>query len=114
MVRIIDYKERKNSANESFFALILQGGIEMVKSSETGNYYATAKKTSITSTFDEQTCKSLIGQEIQGSIQKHKCEPYEFVVPETGEVVSRDYRWVFAKEGETVEEVVFEGAVVTT
>lgn len=113
MVRISEFKQRENAAGEKFYALILQGGIEMVLSKETGRYYATAKKASITSTFDEETCKSLIGTELPGSIQKHKCEPYEFANPETGEIISLDHRWVFVKEGETVEEAVLEGDVVT-
>ena len=113
MVRIIDYAERTNSAQEKFYSLILQGGLEMVKSQETGRYYATAKKASITSTFDEATCKSLIGSDIPGSIQKQKCEPFEFVNSDTGEVMKLDHRWVYVKEGETIEEAVFEGQVMT-
>lgn len=113
MVRIIDFAERKNSAGENFYALILQGGVEMVKSQETGNFYATAKKTSITSTFDEDTCRSLIGSEMPGSVQKQKCEPFEYVNPESGEILQLEHRWVYCKEGETVEEAVFEGEVAT-
>ncbi len=113
MVRVTNYAERQNSAGETFYSLILQGGIEMVLSKETGQFYATAKRASITSTFDEETCKSLIGSELPGSIQKHKCDPFEYIVPETGEIMNLDHRWVFVKEGETVEEAVFEGDVVT-
>ena len=113
MVRIIDFAERTNSAGEKFYSLILQGGVEMVMSQETGRYYATAKRASITSTFDEDTCKSLIGSELPGSVQKVKCDEYEFVQPETGEVMTLNHRWQYSKEGETIEEVVFEDAVVT-
>ena len=113
MVRIIDYAERTNSAEEKFYSLILQGGVEMVKSKETGRYYAMAKRASITSTFDEETCKSLIGSELPGSIQKQQCEPYEFTNPETVEVLQLNHRWVYVKEGETVEDAVFEEQVVT-
>jgi len=77
MVQIVDYKERTNAEGEQFYALILQGGLEMVKSQETGNYYATAKTASVTSTFNEEACKGLIGQEIPGSVQRVECEPYE-------------------------------------
>ncbi len=69
MVTIVDFVKRKNSEGEEFNALILQGGIELVKSRETGRYYATAKKTSITSTFDDAMCQSLIGTQIPGSVQ---------------------------------------------
>ena len=44
--------------------------------------------------------------ELDGSIKKVECEPYEFTDEETGEVIELDYRWVFVKEGETVGEVV--------
>ena len=70
MVRIIDFKVRMNGEGEPFNALIVQGGVELVKSQETGLYYATAKKASIPSTFDVKTCESLIGQELDGSVQK--------------------------------------------
>lgn len=58
------------------------------------------------STFDEETCKSLIGQEIDGTVEKVDCEPYEFTNEETGEVISLDYRWVYLKPGDTVEQAV--------
>jgi len=113
MVKIVAVAERENSAGEKFYALILQGGVEMVMSKETGRYYATAKTASVTSTFTKETCESLIGSEMPGSIQKQKCDPYEFVNPDTGEIVQREHRWVYAREGETVEEAVFEGEVAT-
>ena len=106
MVRIIDFKVRMNGEGEPFVALIVQGGIELVKSRESGMMYATAKKASIPSTFSEKTCESLIGQELDGSVQKAECAPYTFTNEETGEVMELDYRWVFVKEGETVGEAV--------
>ena len=109
MVKIVDYSIRKNSAGEEFCALILQGGLEMVKSKETGNFYATAKKASITSTFSEDQCKDLIGQELPGSIRKIPCEAFEFTIKDTGEVVSLEHRWEYRPEGDTMEEVVHQG-----
>lgn len=104
MVTVVDFKERVNRDGEPFYALILQGGIELVKSQETGNFYATAKRASISSTFDELTCKGLIGQQIPGSIQRVAVDPYEFTVKETGEVITLSHRWVYLKEGESVEQ----------
>ncbi len=106
MVRIIDYRVRESRDGEPFLALIVQGGLQLVKSKETGMYYATAKKASIPSTFDELTCQSLIGQEIDGTIERVECEPYEITNEETGEVINLNYRWIYVKEGETVEESV--------
>ena len=108
MVKIIDYRERTNSDGEEFFALILQGGLEMVKSKETGNFYATAKSASVTSTFTEEVCKSLIGEELPGSIKKVECEPYEYTIKETGEIVTLTHHWEYRKEGDTMEEIVFQ------
>jgi hypothetical protein len=106
MVTIIDFVKRQNSEGKEFNALVLQGGIELVKSKETGNYYATSKKASISSTFDDATCQTLIGQQIPGSIQKVETEPYEFINKDTGEVLTLTHRWVYLKEGETIEEKV--------
>ncbi|MEN8123331.1 MAG: hypothetical protein ABFS35_23540 [Bacteroidota bacterium] len=106
MVTILDFKVRMNGEGEPFNALIVQGGIELVKSKETGLFYATAKKASIPSTFDEKTCESLIGQELEGTVQRVDCEPYEITNEETGEVMELSHRWVFVKDGESVEQAV--------
>lgn len=113
MVTISSYVQRTNAEGEIFHALIIQGGIEMVQSKETGNFYATAKRASITSTFDEETCKSIIGTQIPGSIKKVECEPYEYTIKETGEIITLNHHWTYLPEGETVEENVFEGKVVS-
>ena len=102
MVRIIDYQQRKNEDSTSFFVLELQGGVEMLLSKETSQFYATAKKAYVTSTFDEATCKTLIGSEIPGSIEKKEVEPYTYVVKETGEELILTHRWVFVPEHEEV------------
>jgi len=100
MVKIVDFVKRQNKEGVEFNALILQGGIELVKSRESGRYYATAKKASITSTFDDAMCQSLIGQEIPGSVQRIETEPYDFTVKDTGEVLSLTHRWVYLRDGE--------------
>ncbi len=92
MLRIVEFKERTNDEGENFFALILEGSVEMVQSQNTGRYYATALRCSIPSTFTEETCKQLIGTSIPGKIVKVECEPYEFEIPETGEVISLAHR----------------------
>lgn len=111
-VHIVDYKQRENSNGETFFALILQGDITMVQSQETGRFYATAKRTSITSTFDEATCQRLIGKEIPGSIRKVECDSYEYTLPETGEIVTLRHRYEFVPEEQaekpSMEQAVFQ------
>jgi len=88
MVKITSYQLRKSEGKE-FYALILQSGIEIIKS-QSGGTYATAKKVSIPSTFTEEVCKALVGQEMAGSIKTVPCEEYCFIIPETGEEVIRD------------------------
>lgn len=98
MVRIISYKERQKDDGETFLVLELQGGIEMVQSKKTGKFYATAKRAFIPSTFDKNTCVALIGTEMQGSIIKEECEPFDYVVKETGEEITLYHRWVYSPE----------------
>lgn len=104
MVRIINFKKRDNDDGTSFFLLELQGGIEMVQSKETGQFYATAKKAFITSTFDEETCKSLIGKEIPGRIVRQEVDPYTYTVKETGQEIILTHRWVYSLESSSSEQ----------
>ncbi|MCL6218587.1 hypothetical protein [Zunongwangia pacifica] len=98
MVRIINYKERQKEDGTSFFVLELQGGIEMVMSKVTGKFYATAKRAFIPSTFDEQTCSALVGTEMSGSIIKEECEPFDYVIKETGEEITLYHTWVYVTD----------------
>lgn len=95
MVTIINYRERKKEDGTTFYVLEVQSGIEMIKSKSTGNYYATAKKAYVPSTFDEAICKGLIGTQMDGTVQKQECEPFEYTVKETGEIIQLSHRYVF-------------------
>jgi len=103
MVTVISYKERHREDGTSFFVLEIQGGIELVMSQQTGQYYVTAKRAFIPSTFNEEVCASLVGSKIPGSIAKQECEPFEFVVKETGEVVTLSQRWMYVPEPSELE-----------
>lgn len=98
MVTIINYKERQTEDGKVFFVLEAQGGIEMAQSKTSGNFYATARKAYIPSTFDELTCKALIGTQIPGEIIKEECEPYEYVNKESGEVITLFHRFVYVQD----------------
>lgn len=98
MVTIINYKQRQKEDGSTFYVLEVQGGIEMVMSQTTNQFYATSKKASITSTFDEITCQALIGTQMQGSIIKEECEPYEYTVKDTGEVIVLHHRFVYSAQ----------------
>lgn len=110
MVTVKDYVIRHALADgREFVALILQGGLSLVKSQNTGNFYATVKQCSIPSTFDEATAKQMIGEQVPGSVQRMSCDTYEWENKETGEVLELSHRWVYLPEGATLEEAVFEG-----
>lgn len=101
MVKITDFNLRNSHEGEPFYVLILQGGVEIVKSTA-GKMYATMRKVSIPTTFDEITCQSLIGTELPGSIARIECEAYEYTIPETGEIVFLTHRFDYVEEAQPV------------
>jgi hypothetical protein len=105
MVTVVNYAVRQSSEGNSFLALMLQGDLEMVQSKETGRFYATARRCSISSTFDEATASLMIGKQIPGTIVKEDCDPYEYVIQETGETVTLQFRYVYSPVEQSVTEV---------
>jgi|SRR5690554_2488259 len=103
MVTIVDYKtyQREGDGTE-FHALIVQGGLEVVKSKTTNKNYFTAKTARVACTFSEETCKQLIGTELPGRIQKVTTTPYEYVIPETGEMVTLSHRNEYLSDEEAI------------
>jgi hypothetical protein len=97
MLRIVGFKNCISNEGKAFISLTLQGGIEIINSSN-GNFYATARKASVACTFDEETCKSLIGTELSGKIEKVECPGYEYTVEKTGEVIVLHHRFIFVPE----------------
>jgi hypothetical protein len=99
MVTIVDYHVRTSSKDgKEFISLELQGDFELVQSQETGRYYATAKRCSISSTFTEEVAKQLIGVKYPGSIIKVQREAYEYVIPDTGEAITLSHGYQFKPE----------------
>lgn len=96
-VKIVDYKLRTSESGKAFFTLSLQGGVEIVQSSS-GKQYVTARKANMPTTFDEMTCQTLIGQELPGTIQKVVCDPYEYTVQDTGEIITLNHRYEYTQE----------------
>lgn len=95
MVRIVNYQKRTTEEGKVFFTLELQGGVEIVKSQETGKSYMTARKASMSCTFDELTCQSLIGTELPGSVKKVQCEEYSYTIKDTGEIITLSHRFEY-------------------
>ena len=102
MVTVSSYAVRENSEGNSYVVLFLQGDLELVQSMNTGNYYATARKCAISSTFDESMAAMMIGKQIPGTIVKEACEPYEYTIQETGEQVTLSHRYVYTPQEQTV------------
>ena len=82
----------------TFVSLELQGDVELIQSLNTGRFYATIRRCFISSTFDEETAKSLIGKQFKGKIARVEADPYDFTVPETGEVIQLAHRWDYIPE----------------
>ncbi len=70
MVEVKDFSVRTTKDGRQFVALILQGGLSLVQSRQTGNYYATVKQVSIPSTFDEATARSMIGERVYPAVTR--------------------------------------------
>lgn len=101
MVTITDYKTYQREDGTEFHALVVQGGIEAVKSMETERTYLTARTAKVPCTFNESTCESLLGSQLPGSIKKVEVEPYAFLVPETGELLNLSHRYVYIGDEES-------------
>jgi len=104
-VTVIDYKKREKEGQE-FFLLVLQGQPEIVKS-QSGKSYMTARRASLSTTFNEETCKDLIGTKFPGGIKKIQCDAYEFTLPDSGEVIKLDFQYLYSEVSESLEESVF-------
>lgn len=101
MVTVKSYAVRVVAATgRSFITLELEGGLEIAVSSSTGKVYATTKRCSIPTTFDENVAQQLVGTSLPGEIIKQEVEPYEFTNPSTGEVQTLDYTWTFRQEAQ--------------
>jgi hypothetical protein len=101
MVRIINVHQRENEKG-SYVSLELQGDIVMLQSQNTGRFYATAKRCFMYSTFNFESAKSLIGQQIPGTIARVECEAYDYIVPESGEVLKLTHSYAYVPEGANV------------
>lgn len=106
MVTVKEIRKAENSSGEEFYGLIVQSGAVAVKSKKTGRIYLTAKTAFVATTFDELTASSLIGAEFDGSIRKVMCDPYEYTIKETGEVIEMNHRWEYVDPALEMEEQV--------
>lgn len=95
MVTVTNYVKRTTTEGKEFITLELSGGLTLVQSSSTGNFYATVRKCSISSTLDENTAKQLIGTQLHGEILRQETSNYQWTNKATGEVLTLNYHWCY-------------------
>ena len=100
MVTVVNIKQREGQ-NGTFIALELMGSVEMIPSKTSGRIYATARRCSIPSTFDEETAKRLIGTQFPGSIKRVECDSYNFTA-DGGEIILLNHTYVYSPQEENV------------
>ncbi len=99
MVTVTGFMERKRKDGSKFIVLEITGGLELIQSSNTGNFYATVRKCSIPSTFDENVAKGLIGSQISGDIVRVNVPAYEYINKRTGEIMTLNHGFSYQPEG---------------
>jgi hypothetical protein len=99
MVQVVGYCLKTPKEGKPYVALEIEGDIELIQSQSTGRFYATVRRCTICSTFDESTAERMIGKQMPGSIERVPCEPYDFTIRETAEVIKMVYRWDYQPEG---------------
>ena len=106
MVTVTGFKEVAKNEGGTFISLELTGGLELVQSQSTGKFYATVRKVRIPSTFDESIAKMMIGQQIEGTIERVTVAPYEYVNKTTGEIMMLQHSYTYRPKGpmETIGE----------
>lgn len=102
MVKIVGHKSFERENGEKFFGLVVQGGIEAVKSQQTGKTYFTSRSVTVPTTFDESTCMELVGTKINGMIKKVTTDPYDYTITETGEVIQLNHTYEYVTEEDNI------------
>ena len=105
MLTVTNYKTRISKEGKEYLTLEIQGGLEMIQSQVTGRFYATVRKSSVTTTFGEDVAKMLIGTQIPGKIVRVECDAYEYTIQNTGEVVTLTHSWTYQPEETTAPEL---------
>ena len=95
MVQVTNFHEVETKDGRTFVSLEITGGLELVQSQTTGNFYATIRKCRIPSTFDVGIAKSMIGQQLEGDIVRVTTDPYEYVSPTTGEIMELHHSYAY-------------------
>ncbi|WP_460954114.1 hypothetical protein [Spirosoma litoris] len=112
MVTISSYQERTSMEGKPYLVLELTSQEpELVLSQQTGRFYVTVRKCYLSATFPEAICKQMVGKQLPGCITKTECEPYEYTIPDTGEIITRSHRYDYQPiEQNSMEETVLAGS----
>ena len=92
-------RSTNQTTNENFISLEVSGEPEMIQSANTGRFYLTSRKALVSCTFSEQIANTMIGKSLPGNIHKIPCEPYEYIVPETQEIITLSHTYEYLAEG---------------
>ena len=98
MVTIVNCKQVETAEGKVFTSLEIQGDVRLVQSNVTDKYYLAANRTRISSALPLDFCRTLIGQKLQGTVEKVECQPYEYVNKETGETMTLYHTFVYSPE----------------
>jgi hypothetical protein len=104
MVTIVNYKTFEKENGENFYCLVVQGGVEAVKSQQTGKTYFTTRNATVPTTFDEQTCFDLIGTKINGIVKKVETDAYDYTVADTGEIIQLNHKYEYVSDEDNIIE----------
>lgn len=99
MVTVSNFHKVEKKDGTSFFSLELTGSLEMIQSQATGGFYATVRTCRIPSTFTEKVAEQMVGQQIEGSIERVTVDPYDYINKQTGEVMQLQYSWAYRPKG---------------
>lgn len=94
MVTVTGFRTVETEEGEKYVRLVLTGDLEMVKSENTGNFYATTRRATISATFDEKTAQKMIGKSLPGTIERMEVEPYDYEL-DNGETIKISHRWFY-------------------
>lgn len=101
-VTITAYKVCTNKQGESFIALTLTSGVEIIQSQTSGQFRAVVRKCQIPSSFDESIAKLVVGTQLPGQVVRVQSKPYEYTDKKSGEVLTLSHRWSYLPENATV------------
>ena len=98
MVTVKNAHQRQPQNGKTFVSLELTGDLELIQSQRTGRFYATSKKCFLASTLSIEQAKQFIGQQMPGKIVRTASDPYDYTVPETGEVIGLCHSYEYQPE----------------